>query len=79
MATVILFGALQDIGGWRERTIETASLEGLKALLTREDPGLGARLSGAGVFAVINRDMVRGDHPLGSGDEVAFIPPVSGG
>lgn len=79
MATVILFGALQDLGGWRERTIETASLWDLKALLNRENPGLGARLSGPGVFAVVNRDMARGDHPLGPDDEVAFIPPVSGG
>ena len=79
MAAVILFGALQDLGGWRQRTIEIASLEELKAHLNREDPKLGARLSGPGVFAVINRDMVRGDHPLGPDDEVAFIPPVSGG
>ncbi|KPK21849.1 MAG: hypothetical protein AMJ76_01575 [Dehalococcoidia bacterium SM23_28_1] len=27
----------------------------------------------------VNAEYVSADHPLGDGDEVAFIPPVSGG
>ncbi|KPJ50989.1 MAG: hypothetical protein AMJ38_01160 [Dehalococcoidia bacterium DG_22] len=27
----------------------------------------------------VNAEYVPADHPLGDGDEVAFIPPVSGG
>jgi molybdopterin converting factor small subunit len=27
----------------------------------------------------VNADYVPADYPLGDGDEVAFIPPVSGG
>lgn len=79
MAQVLMFGALQDFAGWRERTIDVGSLHGLRAVLTMEDPVLGERLSGPGVFAVINKVMVRGDHPLSAADEVAFVPPVSGG
>ncbi|MBU1346862.1 MAG: MoaD/ThiS family protein [Alphaproteobacteria bacterium] len=79
MARVLMFGAMQDVAGWRERTIDAASLDALKALLTAEDADLGERLSGPGVFAVVNQTMVRGQHPLAPDDEVAFVPPVSGG
>ena len=37
-----------------------------------------AALRASMTFAV-NREYVRGDHTLSSGDEVALIPPVSGG
>ncbi len=79
MPRVLMFGALQDLAGWRERTIDAATLNDLRALLTAEDAALGARLNGPGVFAVIHREMVRGDRPLSPDDEVAFVPPVSGG
>ncbi len=79
MARVLMFGALQQLAGWRERTIEASSLADLRALLTIEDGSLGERLAGAGVFAVVNQNMVRGDQILEADDEVAFVPPVSGG
>jgi MoaE-MoaD fusion protein len=31
------------------------------------------------VQAAVNRTVVGGDHPLGDGDELALLPPVSGG
>lgn len=31
------------------------------------------------VMIAVNQDMVRSDHPLRDGDEVAFFPPVTGG
>lgn len=79
MARVLMFGALAGCAGWRERTIAATTLDELKALLTREDPSLGERLNGPAVFAVLNKAMIRGDHPLDDDDEVAFVPPVSGG
>lgn len=79
MARVLMFGALADAAGWRERTVDVTSLGALRAMLAVEDETLGERLSGPGVFAVVNQDMVRGDHALEVDDEVAFIPPVSGG
>ncbi len=79
MARVLMFGALQDFAGWRERDIEAGSLTELRGLLASEDPALGRRLDGPGVFAVVNREMARADRSLSSGDEVAFVPPVSGG
>lgn len=79
MARVLMFGALQDAAGWREREIDAASLTALRATLASEDATLGERLSGPGVFAVVNKAMAREDRPLSPADEVAFIPPVSGG
>lgn len=79
MARVLMFGALQQAAGWRERRFEVDSLETLRAVIRDEDPELADRLAGPGVFAVVNQDMVRGDHPLALQDEVAFVPPVSGG
>ena len=79
MARVLMFGALQQLAGWRERIIEASSLDDLRALLAGEDRSLGERLAGPGVFAVVNQNMVRGDQCLEAEDEVAFVPPVSGG
>lgn len=74
-----MFGALAGLAGWRERTIDAPSVDALRALLAAEDADLGERLRGPGIFAIINKDMVRGDHPLDEDDEIAFVPPVSGG
>jgi molybdopterin synthase sulfur carrier subunit len=79
MARVLMFGALQDLAGWRAREIETDSLSSLRIVLSDENPALGERLSGPGVFAVVNQTMARSDVALTPDDEVAFVPPVSGG
>lgn len=79
MARVLMFGALQRVAGWRERVFEVESLDGLRTILAAEDAALAASLTAPGVFAIINQDIVRGDHPLAPDDEVAFAPPVSGG
>ncbi|PZO06989.1 MAG: molybdopterin synthase sulfur carrier subunit [Alphaproteobacteria bacterium] len=79
MARVLMFGALQDLAGWRVREIETDSLSSLRLVLSGENPVLGDRLSGPGVFAVVNQTMARSDVGLAPDDEVAFVPPVSGG
>ena len=79
MARVLMFGALAELAGWRERVIDAGSLGVLRAMLAAEDAGLGERLAGPGTCAILNAEMVRGDPVLSAGDEVAFIPPVSGG
>lgn len=79
MARVLMFGALVELAGWRERTVEAATLAALKANLTRENEVLGERLNGPGVIAVVNKEMARGDVLLMADDEVGFVPPVSGG
>ncbi len=79
MTRVLLFGRLADLAGWRERQIDAASLDALRETLAAEDAALGAALSGPGVQAAIDQTLVRGDAAIGPTNEVAFLPPMSGG
>lgn len=78
MPRVLLFGALADAAGWRERVIEGETVEAVRLRLA-EDDRLAERLSRPGLMTVVNRVVVRGDQAVGPDDEVAFAPPVSGG
>ena len=81
MAKVLLLGRLRDVAGWRERTLDPAPdrLSLLREFLSREDAALGEALAGRGVQAAVNKAVVRGDVALSPGDEIAFLPPMSGG
>ena len=81
MAKVLMLDRLRDIAGWRERTLDRppATLFALRALLAKGDPALGEALSGKGVQVAINKAITREDAALGPGDEIAFLPPMSGG
>ncbi|KGA00982.1 GTP cyclohydrolase [Cobetia amphilecti] len=59
-------------------TLSEATVGGLKRTLALRDPQLEA-LNDTRVLCAVNQDMVRDDHPLNAGDEVAFFPPVTGG
>jgi molybdopterin synthase catalytic subunit len=76
--TLRCFAAVREALGTDSLVVEVAAgttLEGLRQKLAAETPGL-SRLPVA--FAQ-NRDYARGDTVLREGDEVAFIPPISGG
>jgi molybdopterin synthase catalytic subunit len=78
--TVRLFGSLREATGAKELAVSVgagARVVELYALLAREHAAferLGARLRVA-----VNQDVVGFEHALADGDEVAFLPPVSGG
>jgi molybdopterin converting factor subunit 1 len=77
---VRLFARLAQLAGTREAEVELG--EGLTAadvlaVLTRTYPELGGL--DAGVRFAVNAEYVPDTHPLSDGDEVALIPPVSGG
>ncbi|MDL2192158.1 cyclic pyranopterin monophosphate synthase MoaC [Cobetia sp. LC6] len=59
-------------------TLSEATVGGLKRTLALRDPQLEA-LNDTRVLCAVNQDMVRDDHALNAGDEVAFFPPVTGG
>ena len=78
--TVLLFAAARDAAG-RGR-MEIAHSEGLTAAavwdgLVSEHSAL-APLAGS-VSVAVNRRFVPKDTVLAAGDELAFLPPVSGG
>ncbi len=79
-AKVRLFARLADLAGTRETEVELG--EGLSVaeafrLLCQRFPEM-ADHAGSLMYAV-NAEYVSPDHPLRAGDELALIPPVSGG
>lgn len=79
MATLILFGRLQDVAGWRTREIAPGPVSGLISGLAEENPALGEAISAAAVAFVLNGTLRRDDAMIAEGDEAAFLPPMSGG
>ncbi len=76
---MLLFGALADIAGWREREVEATAISGLRAWLAADDAMLGEALNRPGVQVAIDKSLTRVDAALGPFAEVAFLPPMSGG
>ena len=77
---VRLFARLRDIVGAGEiarQVPDGATVRGVWDGLTGEFPELDAYRDS--VSAAVNADFSRMDAPLAEGDEVAFLPPVSGG
>ncbi|MDB5470904.1 MAG: moaD [Caulobacter sp.] len=78
MAKVLLFGRFADVAGWREKTIEAATLADLRTALSA-DPHLAEALAGPSVQVAVDKALVRADIALTAASEVAFLPPMSGG
>jgi MoaE-MoaD fusion protein len=77
---VLFFGALKEIAGGAEEDLEIpagATLEDVFRLYAERHETLQERRSST-LFAR-NREFARGDAVLSDGDEIAFLPPVSGG
>jgi molybdopterin converting factor subunit 1 len=78
--TVRLFARLRDIAGAAELTRDVAPGSTIGTVwrqLASEYPGLAAYERA--ISTAVNADYARMDRVLGEGDEVAFLPPVSGG
>jgi molybdopterin converting factor subunit 1 len=78
--TVRLFARLRDIAGAAELSRDLASgatIGDLWRQLALEFPEL-TRYERS-ISTAINADYARMDRVVGDGDEVAFLPPVSGG
>ena len=76
----LFFGRLKDIVGKSEEDAELsegARVEDLFARYGRSFPELAQFR--ASVVASVNQEFAEWRAPLSSGDEVAFLPPVSGG
>jgi molybdopterin converting factor subunit 1 len=78
--TVRLFARLRDIAGAPELLREVpgpATLAGVWDQLAREFPAMAPYRSS--VSGALNTEYARMDAEVADGDEVAFLPPVSGG
>jgi molybdopterin converting factor subunit 1 len=77
---VLFFGGLKEIAGRAEESVELAAgsrIEDLFAQFVSRWPEL-ARYR-ASLVASRNQEFAAWDIALDSGDEIAFLPPVSGG
>ena len=77
---VLFFGMLKDIVGRAEEQVELTGAQSLASVFdnyARRFPRLG-ELS-ASVVVASNRQFVPRATPVNDGDEIAFMPPVSGG
>ncbi len=70
--TVRLFAGLRERAGWARRELEAATVADVW-------PALGLGDEPAGLLYAVNREYADRDRELRDGDEVALIPPVSGG
>ena len=78
--TVRLFARLRDVAGASELAREItagATIGSVWQQLTREYPGLAPYERS--ISSAVNADYARMDHEVRDGDEIAFLPPVSGG
>ena len=69
---VRLFAGLRERAGWAQREIDVASIAEVW-------PALGLGEEPSGLLYAVNKEYATRDQALTDGDEVALIPPVSGG
>ena len=73
--TVRLFAMLRERAGARELTLELPEGASVRDALDQ----LGELAAGLPLVMAVNREYAPEDQVLGAGDELALIPPVSGG
>ena len=69
---VRLFAGLRERAGWSEREVDAATVDEIW-------PALGLGEEPPGLLYAVNQEYAKRDRELADGDEVAVIPPVSGG
>jgi molybdopterin synthase catalytic subunit len=70
--TVRLFAGLRERAGWSSREVDAATVADVWAALALGDEP-------SGLLYAVNKEYATRDQALADGDEVALIPPVSGG
>jgi MoaE-MoaD fusion protein len=70
--SVRLFAGLRERAGWSQREVEAATVADVW-------PALGLGDEPSGLLYAVNKEYAPRERTLADGDEVALIPPVSGG
>ncbi len=78
MPTIRLFAAAREAAGTDRDTLDGGTVQAvLDAAVERYGPGFGALLGSCRVW--VNGEPAEGGDPVAASDEVAVLPPVSGG
>lgn len=78
--TVLFFGPARDLARVNSTQLQLplgSTVQSLRGLLAERFTGLDAALPA--MRLAVNLQIAGNEHPLSEGDEVALIPPVSGG
>lgn len=83
MARLLFFGKLADLAGGRAREEglpqQTMTVKDLIHTISEKDEQLGSALSAPSTKVIVNEVVVDLMAPITDADEIAFLPPVSGG
>ncbi len=82
MIKIVFFAALREQLGCSELSLASTNIltiNQLKQALIEHQPQWQNLIENNTLLSAINHEMVDGEHPVKSGDEIAFFPPVTGG
>jgi molybdopterin synthase sulfur carrier subunit len=82
MIKVVFFAALREQLDCSDLSLPAAgitTINQLKTALINHQAGWQPYIENHSLLSAVNHEMVHGEHMIKSGDEVAFLPPVSGG
>ncbi len=82
MITVKFFASLKAIAEKEEEQIEvqsSISMDQLSDIISKTSPKMGDIIRDNKIMISVNQEMADADTVIHDGDEVAFLPPFSGG
>jgi sulfur-carrier protein len=82
MITVKFFASLREIAEKEEEKIEvqsSISMDQLSDIISKTSPKMGDIIRDNKIMISVNQEMADADTVIHDGDEVAFLPPFSGG
>jgi molybdopterin converting factor subunit 1 len=82
MITVKFFASLKDIAEKEEEQIEvqsSISMDQLSDIISKTSPKMADIIRDNKIMISVNQEMADAETVIHDGDEVAFLPPFSGG
>jgi len=82
MITIKYFASLRDIAEKEEDSLDIENpitIDQLSDIISKTAPKMGAIIREKKVMISVNQEMTSADTIIHDGDEVAFLPPFSGG
>lgn len=81
MIKVLFFAQVRELTGTDRLELEHrySTVEELRNALSQRGERWALALEKKKLLLAVNHTFVQPDHPLTSGDEIAFFPPVTGG
>ena len=82
MITLKYFASLRSIAGKDEESLDLGNettVQKLSEILAKTTPQIGEMIQGKKILVSVNQDVATLDTVIHDGDEVAFLPPFSGG